>query len=162
MLSYIVARSRASSYVWGNKSMPTKLQAVASDSNLPSVCCFCRGLKKHGGQLYLNSHVESITLDSSGKATGVQLRGGGTIKARKAVVSNASVWDTVKLLPADHPAAQSAVLKFDREAQDTPECNSFMHLHVGFDKTGMCCGCLVVSQVSPAALYLHGGSGVES
>jgi phytoene dehydrogenase-like protein len=121
-----------------------------------------RGLKKHGGQLYLNSHVESITLDSSGKATGVQLRGGGTIKARKAVVSNASVWDTVKLLPADHPAAQSAVLKFDREAQDTPECNSFMHLHVGFDKTGMCCGCLVVSQGSPAALYLHGGCGVES
>jgi hypothetical protein len=80
--------------------------------------------------------VESITLDSSGKATGVQLRGGGTIKARKAVVSNASVWDTVRLLPADHPAAQSAVLKFDREADNTPACPSFMHLHVGFDKTG--------------------------
>lgn len=72
---------------------------------------FHRGLKKHGGQLYLNSHVESITLDSSGRATGVQLRGGGTIKARKAVVSNASVWDTVKLLPAGHPAAQAAVSK---------------------------------------------------
>lgn len=80
--------------------------------------------------------MESITLDSSGKATGVQLRGGGTIKARKAVVSNASVWDTVKLLPAGHPAAQSAVSKFEREAQDTPACPSFMHLHVGFDKTG--------------------------
>jgi len=96
----------------------------------------CRGLKKFGGQLYLNSHVESITLDSSGRATGVVLRDGGTIKARKAVVSNASVWDTVRLLPPGHPAAQSAVLKFDREAENTPACNSFMHLHVGFDKTG--------------------------
>jgi hypothetical protein len=46
------------------------------------------------------------------------------------------VWDTVRLLPADHPAAQSAVLRYDRQAQETPECNSFMHLHVGFDKTG--------------------------
>lgn len=96
-----------------------------------------RGLKKFGGQLYLNSHVESIILDSSGRATGVQLRGGGNIKARKAVVSNASVWDTVKLLPAGHPAAQAAVSKFEREAQDTPACPSFMHLHVGFDKTGL-------------------------
>ena len=46
------------------------------------------------------------------------------------------MWDTVKLLPSDHPAAQSAVLRYDRQAQDTPECPSFMHLHVGFDKTG--------------------------
>lgn len=30
----------------------------------------CRGVKKFGGQLYTNSHVESINLDSSGKATG--------------------------------------------------------------------------------------------
>lgn len=80
--------------------------------------------------------MERVTLDSSGRATGVQLRGGGTVRATKAVVSNASVWDTVRLLPPDHPAAQAAVLKFDREAAATPECPSFMHLHVGFDKTG--------------------------
>jgi hypothetical protein len=70
--------------------------------------------------------VERITLDDRGRATGVQLRGG-----------NASVWDTVNLLPRGHAAAQAAVLKMDREAQATPECNSFMHLHVGFDKTGV-------------------------
>lgn len=62
----------------------------------------------------LNSHVEQIMLDSNGRATGVRLRGGGTVKARKAVVSNASVWDTVKLLPANVPAAQAAVSKYNR------------------------------------------------
>eukprot|EP00879_Flechtneria_rotunda_P022429 GHRR01023679.1.p1 GENE.GHRR01023679.1~~GHRR01023679.1.p1 ORF type:complete len:493 (+),score=98.32 GHRR01023679.1:402-1880(+) len=96
-----------------------------------------RGLEKFGGRLLLNSHVEQITLDSSGKATGVRLCGGGFIKARKAVVSNASVWDTVKLLPNQHSAVQAAVARFGKEAQHTPACPSFMHLHVGFDATGL-------------------------
>jgi hypothetical protein len=161
----------------------------------------CRGLEKRGERLLLNSHVDRILLDSSGRATGVALRGGGSIKARKAVVSNASVWDTVRLLPPDLPAAQAAVSTFNRwvthgliaareatcsavlngwfvakvcsgasscavccysdcgwftcaymqclccccccccccfcrEAEQTPNCPSFMHLHVGFDKTG--------------------------
>lgn len=95
-----------------------------------------RGLTKFGGRLLLNSHVERVTLDGAGRATGVQLRGGGAVRARKAVVSNASVYDTARLLPADHPAA--AVLKLRREATATPACPSFMHLHVGFDKTGAC------------------------
>jgi len=46
----------------------------------------------------LSSHVEQIQLDGSGRATGVQLRGGAVVRARKAVVSNASVWDTAKLV----------------------------------------------------------------
>lgn len=96
-----------------------------------------RGLEKRGGRLLLNSHVERIQLDSSGRATGVALRGNGSIKARKAVVSNASVWDTVRLLPPDAPAAQAAVSNFNREAEQTPNCPSFMHLHIGFDKTGL-------------------------
>jgi hypothetical protein len=36
-----------------------------------------------------------------GKATGVKLRGGGVVKANKAVISNASVWDTLKMVPED-------------------------------------------------------------
>ncbi|WIA14506.1 hypothetical protein OEZ85_003026 [Tetradesmus obliquus] len=96
-----------------------------------------RGLEKRGGRLLLNSHVERIQLDSSGRATGVALRGNGSIKARKAVVSNASVWNTVRLLPPDAPAAQAAVSNFNREAEQTPNCPSFMHLHIGFDKTGL-------------------------
>ena len=50
------------------------------------------------------------------------------IRARKAVVSNASMWDTLKLLPNE------VVPKSYRDRIDmTPQCESFMHLHLGFD-----------------------------
>ena len=100
------------------------------------VLLFSRGLEKFGGCLQLSSHVQQVQLDSSGRATGVMLRGGATIKARKGVISNASVWDTLKLLP------EGAVTDgaWRRKAADTPACPSFMHLHLGFDATGECCG----------------------
>jgi phytoene dehydrogenase-like protein len=47
-------------------------------------------------------------------------------------VSNASVWDTLKLLPE---AAVPKQFRVQREA--TPECESFMHLHLGIDATGI-------------------------
>jgi phytoene dehydrogenase-like protein len=51
---------------------------------------------------------------------------------RWAVVSNASVWDTLKLLP------EASISKHDRQQrQQTPECESFMHLHLGIDATGL-------------------------
>ncbi|PNW72273.1 hypothetical protein CHLRE_16g674950v5 [Chlamydomonas reinhardtii] len=90
------------------------------------------GMEKYGGRLMLSSHVDKILLDDKGKASGVALRGGGTIKARKAVISNASVWDTLKLVPADRLPEQ-----WRRERADTPACPSFMHLHVGFDAKGL-------------------------
>ena len=43
--------------------------------------------------MLLNAHVEGIELEG-GRATGVRLRGGARIRARRAVVSNASMWDT--------------------------------------------------------------------
>lgn len=89
-----------------------------------------RGLKKHGGRLMLNSHVDDILIEG-GKAKGVKLRGGGVVRARKAVVSNASVWDTMKLLPTGAVPAQ-----YKQQSQQTPACPSFMHLHLGFDATG--------------------------
>lgn len=55
--------------------------------------------------MLLRSHVEEILVEG-GRAAGVRLRGnrapGGrpeVIRAKKAVVSNASVWDTQRLLP---------------------------------------------------------------
>lgn len=47
----------------------------------------------------LGAHVEEVLLEG-GRAAGVRLRGGGTVRAAKAVVSNASLWDTQRLLPA--------------------------------------------------------------
>lgn len=83
----------------------------------------------------LSSHVERVTTDASGRADGVLLRGGGRVKARKAVVTNASVWDSIKLVdPSAVPAG--VVEKMRAQADATPPCPSFMHLHVGFDAAG--------------------------
>ena len=50
------------------------------------------------------------------------------IRAKKAVVSNASMWDTLKLLP------QEVVPKsYSNRINTTSQCESFMHLHLGFD-----------------------------
>ncbi|KAL4428146.1 hypothetical protein ABPG75_002235 [Micractinium tetrahymenae] len=90
-----------------------------------------RGVEKHGGRLRLRSHVEQILFEG-GKAAGVRLRGGRIIRARQAVVSNASSPNTLRLLPAEvvPPTWQQSVA-------DTPLCPSFMHLHLGFDATGL-------------------------
>ncbi len=90
-----------------------------------------RGLKKYGGKLLLNSHVEEIIVKKN-RAVGVRLKGGKELTATKAVISNASVWDTLKLLPDD-----AVPRKFIQERKATPECDSFMHLHLGIDGTGL-------------------------
>jgi phytoene dehydrogenase-like protein len=58
-----------------------------------------RGMKKFGGRLSLASHVEKIVIEGR-RAVGVKLTNGLFINAKKAVISNASMWDTMKLLPA--------------------------------------------------------------
>ncbi|ELS03780.1 phytoene dehydrogenase-like oxidoreductase [Xenococcus sp. PCC 7305] len=90
-----------------------------------------RGLEKNGGQLLLNSHVAEIIVKNK-RATGVKLRDGKEIMASKAVISNASVWDTLKLLPQD-----AAPQSFVKARAATPECESFLHLHLGIDATGL-------------------------
>lgn len=86
-----------------------------------------RGLTKYGGELCLNSHVREILLENN-RAVGVKLRGGKEIRARLGVVSNASVWDTIGLLPS--PTRMG-------ERKNTPACESFLHLHLGIDGTGL-------------------------
>lgn len=90
-----------------------------------------RGLEKQGGQLILKAHVAQILVENN-QAVGVALRGGKQLFARQAVVSNASVWDTLKLLPEASISPQ-----FRQERQATPECESFMHLHLGIDGKGL-------------------------
>jgi hypothetical protein len=51
------------------------------------------------------------------------------VGAKKVVVSNASIWDTLDLLP---PAAV-VPKSYKDKVQATPQCESFMHLHPGFD-----------------------------
>jgi hypothetical protein len=52
----------------------------------------------------------------------------------QAVVSNASMWDTLKLLPP-HAVPDG----YRQQVEQTPANRSFMHLHLGFDGTGVLC-----------------------
>ncbi|NJO20039.1 MAG: carotene isomerase, partial [Spirulinaceae cyanobacterium RM2_2_10] len=91
------------------------------------IAALIRGIEKHGGEVRCNAHIESVLLES-GRAAGLRLRGGEVVRSRQAIVSNASAWDTVKLIP--DPQLQK---KFTRP----PACDSFLHLHLGFDATGL-------------------------
>lgn len=70
-------------------------------------------------------------LFEDGRASGVVLRDGSVIRASKAVISNASAWDTVKLLPKEVVPAD-----YLASIEQMPMNRSFMHLHLGFDATG--------------------------
>jgi phytoene dehydrogenase-like protein len=90
-----------------------------------------RGLRKQGGTLQTNAHVEQVIIEKN-RAVGVRLREGKTLRANVAVVSNASVWDTLKFLP------QGSLPQAQVKAQAaTPECDSFLHLHLGIDGAGL-------------------------
>ena len=90
-----------------------------------------RGLKRWGGELQLNAHVEQILVES-GRVTGVRLRKGEVLKA-PVVISNATIWDTyTKLLPKED-LPQS----YRQSALETPAVDSFMHLHLGIRAEGL-------------------------
>lgn len=60
------------------------------------------------------------------------------IRARKAVVSNASVWDTQRLLPkAVRESSSTAVRRWMDRSRGTRPCDSFLHLHLGMDASGL-------------------------
>jgi len=90
-----------------------------------------RGVTKNDGKLLLSAHVSEIIVEQN-RAVGVKLRDGKEIRASKAVISNASVWDTLKLLPKN-----ALPKEFYQEREATPECDSFMHLHLGIDGTNL-------------------------
>jgi choline dehydrogenase-like flavoprotein len=69
----------------------------------------------------LGAHVEEVLLEG-GRAAGVRLRGrdggdGAVVRASKAVVSNASLWDTQRLLPA---GAVTPAMRRDAEVRCAP------------------------------------------
>ena len=86
-------------------------------------------MKKNGGKVMLNAHVEEILVEDD-KAVGVRLLDNSVVRANT-VVSNASSWDTLKLLP---PSAIPT--EYQKTTAEMPINRSFMHLHLGFDATG--------------------------
>lgn len=93
-----------------------------------------RGVTKRGGRVLTNRHVKSLVMDGN-RVAGVETTRGDIFRARKYVVSNLSAWDTHKLYP---PGLSSETNdKWLKTLSVTPECKSFMHLHLGFDATGL-------------------------
>ena len=85
-------------------------------------------------KIYLNTHVDEIIVNEDNEATGVMLKNKKVIKAKRGVVSNASIWDTYKLIPS----TCAAISAEDRKRKmDTPRTGSFVHLHLGIDATGL-------------------------
>lgn len=91
-----------------------------------------RGIEKRGGEIFLNQRVDKINIED-GRAKGIVLKKKGkVVKAKKAVVSNLSVWDLFKSGIVDNDAFPA---KFVEDKKATPIGKSFMHLHLGFKAT---------------------------
>jgi phytoene dehydrogenase-like protein len=96
-----------------------------------------RGGAQFGMDISLNTHVAEILVEG-GRACGVRLKSGKVIRARKAVVSNATPFDTVKMLPArddlDPAMPGFAALQEWRQTLGTlPRHGAILHLFVAVD-----------------------------
>jgi phytoene dehydrogenase-like protein len=121
------------------------------------VDCLVRGFEKYGGDLRLRTHCEEILVekkdgDEEEEVTGIvtKKRDGKKkiLRARKAVISNATIWDTEALLKdcsegrrqsvRDASSATTGSTKSEKIVDDDVEfCQSFMHLHLGIDATNL-------------------------
>lgn len=90
-----------------------------------------RGLKRWGGELRLNAHVEQILVEA-GKVIGVRLHKGEVLKA-PVVISNATIWDTYTKLLREEDLSHS----YRKSTLETPAVESFMHLHLGIRAEGL-------------------------
>jgi len=86
-----------------------------------------RGLEKFGGKLQMNAHVEQI-LTENGRAVGVKLKNGKIIKAKKAVVSNATPFDTVKMLGGANNELPPEAVEWKKTLGKLPRHGASMHL----------------------------------
>ena len=94
-----------------------------------------RGLEKYGGKLQLNAHVNEIIVEN-GRAVGVRLKNGNIVKARKAVVSNATPFDTVKMLPKTE-GEPKGLTKWRDEFGKLPRHGAISHLFLAIDAEGL-------------------------
>ena len=64
-------------------------------------------IRQTGGKLRLNSPVLRLSYDSTGRAIGVDLLTGETVRASRAIISNLTIWDTYgKLIGLNRTAPQ--------------------------------------------------------
>jgi len=90
-----------------------------------------RGLEKFGGKLELNAHVDEIIVED-GRAVGVRLKNGNVVRAKQAVVSNATPFDTVKMLGTKQELPEG-VQKWKDTLGKLPRHGAIMHLFLAID-----------------------------
>jgi phytoene dehydrogenase-like protein len=104
-----------------------------------------RGVKKFGGDVCVNCHVDEIIVENN-RAVGVKLANGKEVRARQAVVSNADPYVTNKLLAKarqDGSLHQKAIdymnslINTDESTGGIPNLKSFIHIHAGIDAAGL-------------------------
>jgi len=110
-----------------------------------------RAIRKNGGRVVGGAHVGEIMLNEAGEACGVKIEGAAKARSgvdkiliRDAVVSNADIWSTVKMVKGGIGRGGGAMNTFDdkwkeyaRTSTDYEQCESFMHLHLGIDAKGL-------------------------
>jgi phytoene dehydrogenase-like protein len=94
-----------------------------------------RAIVKRNGKVSLNAHVKSINIEN-GRASGVTMKSGKRFRAKRAVISNASVWNTMQLLPKDLIASIVSP-DYIENKMNTPMTGSFVHLHLGINASGL-------------------------
>jgi len=130
---------------WGTNRVPGGALDFPLGGSGALIDALVGAIRGAGGVVAPRSPVAAITLDgASGAATGVELADGTRVTATRAVVSNASAWDTATLLPAaareasrGAAAAAAAAVKLDAAAAAVRPTPSFVHLHLGVDCRGM-------------------------
>ncbi len=87
------------------------------------------GLKKNGGELILSSKVKTINFKNN-LSTGITLENGITFNS-EFVVMNTDAWNSRKLIPNE------ICKRWKPKALDINKCDSFLHIHLGFDSDGL-------------------------
>ncbi|MDC3119202.1 NAD(P)/FAD-dependent oxidoreductase [Prochlorococcus sp. AH-716-K03] len=85
--------------------------------------------KKNGGELILSSKVEAINF-SKNIASGITLKNGSKFFS-DFVVMNTDAWSSRKLIP------RAITNKWGPKTKNINKCGSFLHIHLGFDATGL-------------------------
>jgi len=88
-----------------------------------------KGLKKNGGDIFLSTRVKKVYFEDD-LTKGILLENGSKILS-KYVVLNCDRWSIEKILP------ENIYQRFNIKRQKTPKCDSFLHIHLGFDSTGL-------------------------
>ena len=96
----------------------------------PALCTLVQRCKSHLDHIAAGGRAAGVALQGRGRTSSSSSNGASQqpeiIHARRGVISNASVWDTLKLLP-EHAAPQ----EWTQQCLRTPQTGSFMHLHLG-------------------------------